>query len=53
MSLRTRSNVGSNTPYVYRVITPSAICPFNCRLCPLKGIKGSAETTLYEWNLRY
>ena len=32
-------NVRSNTHYVYRVITPSAICPHNRRLCPLERYK--------------
>ena len=32
-------SVRSNTRYVYRVITPSAVCPLNCRLCPLERYK--------------
>ena len=28
--------VRSNTRYVYHVVTPSAACPLNRRLCPLE-----------------
>ena len=33
------SNVGSTTRYVYRMVTPSAACPLNSRLCPQEKYK--------------
>ena len=47
--------VRSNTCYVYHVITPSAICPHNCRLRPLERyIRQCGDHTVREreWNLR-
>ena len=46
-------NVRSNTCYVYRVITPSAICPRNRRLRPLERYKRQCgDHTVEEWDLR-
>ena len=45
--------VRSNTRYIHRVVTPSAARQLNYRLCPHRSIKGSAETALGMWDLRY
>ena len=45
--------VRSNTRYVHLVVTPSAAGQLNRRLCPLRSIKGSVETALCMWDLRY
>ena len=52
-SLYPPRDVRSNTHYVYHMITPSAACQLNHRLHLQRSIKGSAETTLCMWDLRY